>query len=75
MQADVQSCLKLARITQSDLAAGQRLAGARAAVDLAKAYDRVLENVRRFSRSLEEQQRILDQLAPVTELLRKYRLR
>jgi hypothetical protein len=54
---------------------GDRLAAARAAVELVKAYDRVLENARLVARSLPEQQRVRDRLTPVAELLRKYRLR
>jgi hypothetical protein len=44
-------------------------------VELVKAYDRVLENIRLAPLSLPEQQRVRDRLTPVTELLRKYRLR
>jgi len=72
---EVQSCLALARSTQTAVASGERLAGARAAVELVKAYDRVLENIQLVPLSLPEQQRVRDQLTPVTELLRKYRLR
>ena len=72
---EVLSCLALARSTQTAVASGERLAAARAAVELVKAYDRVLENIRLVPLSLSEQQRMRDQLTPVTELLRKYRLR
>jgi hypothetical protein len=72
---DVVCCLALARSTQSLVAMGDRLAAARAAVELVKAYDRVLENARLVARSLPEQQRVRDRLTPVAELLRKYRLR
>jgi hypothetical protein len=65
----------LARWTQTAIASGERLAAARAAVELVNAYDRVLENIRLVPLSLPEQQRVRDQLTPVTELLRKYRLR
>jgi len=75
VREEVQSCLALARSTQTAVASGERLAAARAAVELVKAYDRVLENIRLAPLSLPEQQRVRDQLAPVTELLRKYRLR
>jgi len=67
--------LALAHSTQTLVAARDRLAAARAAVELVKAYDRVLENIRLVPLSLPEQQRIRDRLAPVAELLRKYRLR
>jgi hypothetical protein len=72
---EVESCLALARSTQTLVAAGDRLIAARAAVDLVKAYDRVLENTRLVPLSLQEQQRVRDRLTPVAELLRKYRLR
>ena len=75
VQDEVQSCLELARSTQTLVAAGDRLAAARAAVELVKAYDRVLENIRLASLSLLEQRRARDQLTPVAELLKKYRLR
>jgi hypothetical protein len=65
----------MARSTSALLAGGDRLAAARAAVELVRAYDRVLENIRLIPLSLLEQQRVRDQLAPVAELLRKYRLR
>ena len=72
---EVESCLALARSTQALVAAGDRLAAARAAVELVKAYDRVLENIRLVPLSLLEQQRVRDRLTPVAELLGKYRLR
>jgi hypothetical protein len=72
---EVQSCLALARSTETAVASGERLAGARAAVELVKAYDRVLENIRLVPLSVPDQQRVRDQLTPVTRLLRKYRLR
>jgi hypothetical protein len=65
----------LARSTQALAAAGDRLAAARAAVDLVKAYDRVLEKIQVVPLSLPEQRRLRDQLAPAAELLRKYKLR
>jgi hypothetical protein len=65
----------LARSTGTLVAAGDRLAAARAAVELVRAYDRVLENIRLVPLSLPEQQCARDRLAPVAELLRKYRLR
>jgi hypothetical protein len=72
---EVESCLAQARSTRELVAVGDRLAAARAAVELVKAYDRVLENIRLVQLSLPEQQRVRDRLTPVTELLRKYRLR
>jgi Tat protein secretion system quality control protein TatD with DNase activity len=72
---EVESCLALARATQTLVAGGDRLAAARAAVDLVKAYDRVLENIGIVPLPLAEQERVREQLAPVAELLRKYRLR
>jgi hypothetical protein len=71
----VESCLALARRTQTAAAAGERLAAARSAVELVKAYDRVLENIGLVPLSPPEQQRVRDRLTPVTALLRKYRLR
>ncbi len=71
----VQNCLAMARSTETAVASGERLAAARAAVELVKAYDRVLENIRLVPLSLPEQQRVRDQLTPVAALLRKYRLR
>jgi len=75
IQAELESCLALARSTQTMVASGERLAAARAAVDLVRAYDRVLDNIRLVPLSIPEQQRVRDQLAPVKDLLRKYRLR
>lgn len=75
VREEVEGCLALARSTQTLVAAGDRLAAARAAVELVKAYDRVLENIRLVPLSLPEQQRVRDRLTPVAELLRKYRLR
>jgi len=75
IRAELQSCLALARCTAAAAASGERLKAARSAVDLVRAYDRVLENIRLVPLSSQEQQRARDQLAPVRELLRKYRLR
>ena len=72
---EVESCLALARSTQTLVTAGDRLTAARAAVDLVRAYDRVLEDIRLVPLSPEEQRRVRDRLTPVAELLRKYRLR
>jgi hypothetical protein len=72
---EIRSCLELARWTQTVVASGERLTAARAAVDLVRAYDSVLEKVRLVPLSLPEQQSVRERLAPVTELLRKYRLR
>ncbi|HTT64377.1 MAG TPA: hypothetical protein VMG35_21145 [Bryobacteraceae bacterium] len=71
----MRSCLALARSTQATVASGERLAAARAAVELARAYDKLLENIQLVPLSRPEQERVRDQLTPVTELLRKYRLR
>jgi hypothetical protein len=65
----------MARSTETLAAAGERLAAARAAVELVKAYDRVLEHIRLVPLSQPEQQRVGDRLTPVAELLRKYRFR
>lgn len=75
VREEVRSCLELARWTETAVATGDRLAAARAAVELVKAYDRVLENIRLVPLPLPEQQRVRDRLTPVTDLLRKYRLR
>jgi hypothetical protein len=75
VREEVESCLASARSTQTLVAAGERLAAARAAVELVTAYDRVLENIQRAPLPLAEQLRVRDRLAPVAELLRKYRLR
>ena len=75
VRAEVKNCLALAQAAQAAAAAGDRLHAARRAVDLVRAYDRVLENIRLASLSIKEQQRARDQLACVKELLRKYRLR
>jgi hypothetical protein len=72
---EVENCLALARSTETLVASGDRLTAARAAVDLVKAYDRVLENIRHVPLSFLEQRRVRDRLTPVAELLRKYRLR
>jgi hypothetical protein len=75
IREEVESCVALARSTQALVAAGDRLTAARAAVELVKAYDRVLDKIRLVPLSLPEQQRVRDRLTPVAELLRKYRLR
>ncbi|MGA2593606.1 MAG: hypothetical protein ABSH32_27130 [Bryobacteraceae bacterium] len=75
VRAGVQNCLAAARLVQTEVACGERLSAARAAVELVRAYDRVLDNIRLVPLSGQEQQSLRDQLAPVTELLRKYRLR
>ena len=72
---EVENLLAQARDTAALASTGERLAAARAAVDLVKAYDRVLEHIRLASLSLPEQQRVRDRLSPVALLLRKYRLR
>jgi Tat protein secretion system quality control protein TatD with DNase activity len=73
--AEIENCLALARETEVAIVSGERLKAARSAVDLARAYDRVLENIGLVPLSAQEQQRVRDQLAPVREQLRKYRLR
>ena len=75
VQAEVQDCLALARRLEIELAEGDRLIAARAAVDLARAYDRALDNLRLPRFSLQEAQSLRGQLAPVADLLRKCRLR
>lgn len=75
VQSEVESCLALARETEVAVTSGERLIAARRAVDLARAYDRVLDNIRLVLLSIPEQQRVRNQLAPVKDLLRKYRLR
>lgn len=75
VRAAVQSCLSAARLVETEVSCGERLSAARAAVELVRAYDRVLDNIRLVPLSGQEQQSLRDQLAPVTELLRKYRLR
>lgn len=75
VRAAVKDCLAAARLVRTEVASGERLSAARAAVGLVRAYDRVLDNIRLVPLSGQEQQSLRDQLAPVTELLRKYRLR
>jgi hypothetical protein len=75
VREEVETCVAMARSTETLLAAGDRLAAARAAVELVRAYDRVLEKIRLVPLSLMEQRRLRDRLAPVAELLRKYRFR
>lgn len=75
VRTEVESCVALARATDSMLGSGERLAAARRAVDLVRAYDGVLEKIRLSPLSIAEQQRVRDRLAPVKDLLRKYRLR
>lgn len=72
---EVRRCVALARRTQTVVESGERLNAARTAVELVRAYDRVLEQIRLVPLSLPEQQRVRDQLSPVAELLRKYRFR
>jgi len=75
IRAEVEKCLALSRETEMAVGSGERLTAARRAVDLARAYDRVLENIRLVPLSAPEQQCVREQLAPVREQLRKYRLR
>ncbi len=72
---ELRECVALARVTEMATAAGERLNAARSAVKLVKAYDRVLERIPLVTLSAVEQKRMRDQLSPVTELLKKYRLR
>jgi hypothetical protein len=73
--SEVQACLALSRTVQTQVSTGERLIAARAVVDLVKAYDRVLDNIRLTPLSVEEQQSMRDRLGPVTQLLRRYRMR
>jgi len=75
LRAEVESCLALARATETLVDTGDRLAAARAAVELVRAYDKVLDSIRLVPLAIQEQQRVRDRLTPVAELLRKYRLR
>jgi hypothetical protein len=75
IRAEVESCLTLARRVEVQVASGERVVAARAAVELARAYDAILYNIRLASLSVEEQQFVRDRLAPVLKLLRRYRLR
>jgi len=73
--SEVQACLSLSRTVQVQVSTGERLIAARAVVELVRAYDRVLANIRLTPLSVEEQQSMRDRLGPVTQLLRRYRLR
>jgi hypothetical protein len=73
--SEVQACLAQSRAVQTQVSTGERLIAARAVVELVQAYDRVLDNIRLTPLSVEEQQSMRDRLGPVTQLLRKYRLR
>jgi len=75
IRAEVENCLQLARKTEAAATAGDRLAAARGAVELVRAYDRVLEDIRSIALPLQQEKHARDQLAPVTGLLRRYRLR
>lgn len=72
---EVRNCLALARRAETAIASGQRLAAARTAVELVRAYDRVLEDIRLIPLSQQQEQRVRAQLTPVAGLLRKYRFR
>jgi hypothetical protein len=71
----VEACLTLSRTVETQVSTGERLNAARAVVALVRAYDRVLDNIRLTPISVEEQQSMRDRLGPVTQLLRKYRMR
>ena len=73
--SEVQACLALSRTVSAQVSTGERLVAARAVVELVKAYDRVLDNIRLTPLSIEGQQSMRDRLGPVTQLLRRYRLR
>ncbi len=73
--SEVQACLAQSRAVQTQVSTGERLIAARAVVELVQAYDRVLDNIRLTPLSIDEQQSMRDRLGPVTQLLRKYRLR
>lgn len=75
MHPDIADCLELACRTEAAAAAGERLVAARAAVELVKAYDKVLEYIQLVPLTSQERLRVHEQLGPVTALLRKYRLR
>jgi hypothetical protein len=72
---EVQACVRQSRTVEAQVSTGERLIAARAVVDLVRAYDKVLDNIRRTPLSVEEQQSMRDRLGPVTQLLRKYRMR
>jgi len=72
---EVEACLTLSRTVETQVSTGERLNAARAVVALVRAYDRVLDNIRLTPLSVEEQQSMRDRLGPVTQLLRKYRMR
>jgi hypothetical protein len=73
--AEVLSCRAMARTVAAVVDSGERLAAARAAVELAMTYDRVLDNIQLLPVPVQVQQSLRDRLAPVTALLKQYRLR
>ncbi len=75
IRGEVRNCLDLAQRAHAAASAGDRLTAARVAVDLVKAYDKLLENIRLISLPATEEKRVRDRLMPVTELLRRYKLR
>jgi hypothetical protein len=75
VQFEVRDCLALSRTVEAQVSTGERLIAARAVVALVRAYDRVLDNIRLTPLSVEEQQSMRDRLGPVTQLLRRYRMR
>lgn len=75
VMSEVKDCLAFSRTVETQVSTGERLIAARAVVDLVRAYDRVLDNIRLTPLSVEEQQSMRDRLGPVTQLLRRYRLR
>lgn len=72
---EVRHCLALSRTVETQVSTGERLIAARAVVALVRAYDRVLDNIRLTPLSVEEQQSMRDRLGPVTQLLKRYRMR
>lgn len=75
IRGEVRHCLELAQRAHTAAAAGDRLTAARVAVDLVRAYDKLLENIRLIPLPASEEKRVRDRLMPVTELLRRYKLR
>ena len=73
--AAVQGCLAAARLVEAEVAGGERLSAARAAVELVRAYDKILDYIRLVPLSAQQQEFLRHQLAPVAELLQRYRLR
>jgi hypothetical protein len=75
VQFELQACLEKSRSVEVQVSNGERLSAARAVVDLVRAYDMVLDHIRLTPLSIDEQQSMRDRLGPVTQLLRRYRMR